>query len=220
MLAHKRATRELCARDHQLRAVVARHGPPPLWRRSPGFATLVRIILEQQVSLGAARTMYRRLSARTGRVTPKRIAALGVPGLRRLGLTGQKAAYCDGLAHAILDDGLDLRAIAVAPAGVGRSRLLQVRGIGPWSVDVYYLFALRHPDIWPEGDLALAQAMHHVKALSGLPGAAEQEAIALQWKPFRSVAARILWHHYLSTRQTRPVSRRKDGPHGRSTVAG
>ncbi len=219
-LAYKRATRALCARDRHLRAVVARHGPPPLWRRSPGFATLVRIILEQQVSLAAARTMYRRLSAHVGRVTPMHVAALGVPGLRRLGLTRQKAAYCDGLAHAILDGGLDLRAIAAAPAGVGRTRLLQVRGIGPWSVDVYYLFALRHPDVWPQGDLALAQALHHVKALSARPSTAEQEVIALQWKPFRSVAARILWHHYLSTRQTRAVSGRKDGSQGRSTVAG
>ena len=164
--------------------------------------------------------MYRRLSAHAGRVTPRRIAALGVPGLRRLGLTRQKAAYCDDLARAILDGGLDLRAIAAAPAGIGRTRLLQVRGIGPWSVDVYYLFALRHPDVWPHGDLALAQAMHHVMALSGRPGAAEQEAIALQWKPFRSVAARILWHHYLSTRKLRPESRRKSGSQGRRTVEG
>jgi DNA-3-methyladenine glycosylase II len=84
--------------------------------------------------------------------------------------------------------------------GAGRAHLLGVRGIGPWTTDVYYLFALRHPDVWPRGDLALAQAMHEVKQLPARPGSHDQERVARRWAPYRSVAARILWHHYLSTR--------------------
>lgn len=196
-------TRVLCAADRHLATVVRRFGTPPMWARRPGFATLVSIILEQQVSLAAARTLYRRIEARTAGVTPAAIEALGVGGLRQLGLTGQKAAYCEGLARLVSEGTLNLSAIARLPDAEGRERLLRVRGLGPWSVDVYFLMALRRPDVWPAGDLALAHAMRRVKQLRRLPDAAQQERISARWAPFRSVAARILWHHYLSTQSSR-----------------
>jgi DNA-3-methyladenine glycosylase II len=189
--------RELAARDPELAAILARHGTPPMWGRRPGFATLVHIVLEQQVSIAAARTLFRRLGARIGGVTPQNIAARGARGLHRLGLTRQKASYCHGLALAVLGGGLDLGAVARAPDDEGRAALLALRGIGPWSVDIYYLMALRRPDVWPEGDLALAAALVEVKRLRRRPDREAQRRISAAWAPWRSVAARLLWQHYL-----------------------
>jgi len=133
-------------------------------------------------------------------MTPDTVYAQQVTGLRDLGLTRQKAAYCHGLAERILDGRLDLSGIARGADDLGRRALLAVPGLGPWSVDIYYLMALRRPDVWPRGDLALAAAMHEVKGLKALPSKAEQERIACDWAPYRSIAARLLWMHYLDAR--------------------
>jgi DNA-3-methyladenine glycosylase II len=171
-----------------------------MWGRRPGFATLIRIILEQQVSLAAARTMYLRLFGHLGGVDPDRIARLGVAGLRRLGFTRQKASYCHELATRVRCGELDLSRIARADDGWGRRQLLEVRGLGPWSVDIYYLMALRRPDVWPSGDLALAEAAYRVKRLPARPRTEVLQRLAERWAPWRSIAARVLWQHYLATR--------------------
>ena len=199
----RQGVRWLAAHDDDLATVFRRTGFPPIWGRRPGFSTLVRIILEQQVSLGAARTMYGRLGAHTGGVTAGGVARLGEEGLRSLGFTRQKARYCHGLAERVRSGALDLRAVASAPDEAGRQLLLAVPGLGPWTVDIYYLMALRRPDVWPRGDLALALALREVKRLPAVPSSAEQEQIASAWAPWRAVAARLLWKHYLTTpRQT------------------
>ncbi|MEO8138093.1 MAG: DNA-3-methyladenine glycosylase 2 family protein [Gemmatimonadota bacterium] len=190
----------LCRRDPDLAAIVRRFGAPPLWGRRPGFQTLVRIILEQQVSLAAARTMYLRLMRRVGQISPASIEQLGISGLRGLGLTGQKAGYCHELAARLGAGELDLPSITRAPDHVGRQILLGIRGIGPWTADIYYLMALRRPDVWPHGDLALASVVASIKGMRSRPDAARLTRLAEQWSPWRSVAARILWHHYLSSR--------------------
>jgi DNA-3-methyladenine glycosylase II len=195
-----RAVEVLSARDPDLAAIARRHGPPPLWGRQPGFPTLVRIILEQQVSLAAARTMYLRLHAHSGGVTPERIERLGPDGLRSLGFTRQKAAYCHGLAARIGQGELDLSRLAGGADDEGMTRLREVPGLGPWSVDIYYLMALRRPDIWPRGDLALATALAKVKRLRSRPTAERQARFAAGWAPWRSVAARMLWQDYLAAR--------------------
>jgi DNA-3-methyladenine glycosylase II len=195
------ATEQLARSDADLAGIVRELGPPPFWGRRPGFATLVRIILEQQVSLASARSMFERLTGTVGAVTPETVGRLGASGLRRLGFTGQKAAYCSGLADAIRRGALDLGVIARSGDDAGRRALLQVRGLGPWSVDVYYLIALRRPDVWPRGDLALADAVHRVKRLRARPDHLRLSRMAERWAPWRSVAARILWHHYLSQRK-------------------
>lgn len=186
--------------DPDLAGIFERLGEPPLWGRRPGFPTLIQIILEQQVSLAAARTVYLRLHARLGGITPARIHAMQVAGLRDFGLTRQKAGYCFGLATRILDGTLNLRRVARGPDEEGRNALLAVPGLGPWSVDIYYLMALRRPDVWPQGDLALAAALHEVKGLDARPSKHQQHALALAWVPWRSVAARMLWAHYLAVR--------------------
>lgn len=191
--------RTLAARDHDLARLLRRHGVPPMWGRRPGFAALVQIILEQQVSLAAARTLFRRIDAALGGVTPRTVHARAIDGLRGLGLTRQKATYCHGLAERILDGELDLSAVARGPDEAGQRALLAVPGIGPWTVAIYYLMALRRPDVWPPGDLALAAALRRAKALGALPSPTDQHALAAGWSPWRSVAARLLWQDYLAT---------------------
>lgn len=195
--------RRLTQTDPDLAAVAARLGVPPLWGRRPGFETLVRIVLEQQVSLASAQNLHRRLRARVGAITPGTIHALGEDGMRQTGLTRQKARYCFGLAQRLRDGRLDLAALARGPDDKGRRTLLAVPGLGPWSVDIYYLMALRRPDVWPAGDLALASALREVKRLERLPDAPTQAALAQSWSPWRAVAARLLWAHYLDARERR-----------------
>lgn len=195
------ATGELAARDRLLAGIRDRLGTPPMWSRRPGFATLVRIILEQQVSLAAARTLYRRLEAHLGGMTAARLAAASVTELREFGLTRQKAGYCHGLALRVLDGRLALAAVARAGDEAGRGALLAVPGLGPWSVDIYWLMALRRPDVWPTGDLALAVALRDLKRMKHLPRPDEQQRLARRWSPWRSVAARMLWAHYLDARK-------------------
>ncbi len=196
----------LCAADRDLAAIVRRHGPPPLWARRPGFATLVRIVLEQQVSLASALAIYQRLRAAAGHVTPRAVAAIGIHGLRELGVTRQKAAYCHGIARQILGGRLPLARIGRLDDLEARAALVSVRGVGPWTADVYLLMALGRPDVWPAHDLALLRALQRAKRLRRFPSADRAAALALRWTPWRSVAARILWHAYLSERSLTPES--------------
>lgn len=202
--ALRRGAEQLADIDPDLGAVLDRLGVPPMWERDPGFPTLIHIILEQQVSLAAARTMYVRLTDHLGSLTPEAVQAIQPSGLRELGLTRQKAGYCHGLAVRLLDGHLDLAAVANLPDAQGRQLLLAVPGLGPWSVDIYYLMALRRPDIFPQGDLALAAALREVKHLAVRPTRQEQQRLATAWAPWRSVAARILWAHYLAARGRYP----------------
>jgi DNA-3-methyladenine glycosylase II len=197
--------RELAARDSDLARVLERLGAPPIWGRRPGFPALVRIILEQQVSLRSADAMFRRLDTHLGGVIPVAFAEAGVLGLRGLGVTRQKAAYLHGLATRLANGTLDLAAVSRAADEVGRRTLLDIPGLGPWSVDIYYLMALRRPDVWPRGDLALATALRDLKGLRALPSHRQQLEFAVQWTPWRSVAARILWALYLSERRKKSV---------------
>jgi DNA-3-methyladenine glycosylase II len=192
-------------KDRELAAVQDRLGVPPMWGRRPGFATLVQIILEQQVSIVAARTLYRRVVAALGSMTEQNVRKCGEAGLRKLGLTGQKARFCHGLASRMLEGSLDLSRVARLPDEEGRALLMSIPGLGPWSVDIYYLMALRRPDVWPRGDLALATALRDLKHLKAIPGRDEQAEMSAAWSPWRSVAARLLWAHYLEARgQYRP----------------
>lgn len=192
------AVRQLAAIDPDLAGIAERHGPPPLWAREPGFETLVRIILEQQVSLASAEAARERLVRAAGVIEPDAIVRVGDEALREAGLTRQKARYLSGLARDVLEGRLDLEAIAVADDDEARARLTSVLGIGRWTADIYLLMALGRPDIWPTGDLALAGAMRRARGLAALPSAAEQTAIAEPWRPWRAVAARLLWHAYLA----------------------
>ncbi len=195
----------LVSQDDALAQAVTRFGPPPLWHRRPCFATLVRIILEQQVSLAAARAVFKRLTAMVVPFSAARFRQIGDSQLAAAGLTRQKRAYSRALAEAIATRRLRLRTIAVLPDAEARGALMAIKGIGPWTADIYLLLALRRPDIWPRGDLALNKALMAVKNLGERTLEADLAAVAAAWRPWRAVAARILWHYYLSSRgQTAP----------------
>lgn len=195
------AVQALSARDAALAQLVERHGPPPLWVRPEGFVTLARIILEQQVSLESATSLFRRLDAQLpDGLTPGRIIASGADGLRALGVTRQKAAYLFALAEQVVEGRLDLAAMGAEPDDVVLSKLQRVPGIGPWTAQVYLLFALGRPDAWPPGDLALHAALKDVRGLPHVPTSNEAVHLARLWSPHRATAARILWHAYLRRR--------------------
>ncbi|MBT3345454.1 MAG: DNA-3-methyladenine glycosylase 2 family protein [Gemmatimonadetes bacterium] len=194
----RQAVNELSRVDPDLAAIAQRHGPPPLWSKRPGFATLALMILEQQVSLKAARTIYKRLQRQVGgRVTAPRIAACSIEDLRAAGITGGKSSYIIGLAQAVMTGDIDLAALAHLDDDEVRCQLTALRGIGPWTADVYLLMVLRRPDVWPVGDLALAISMERVKRMRQRPDADQQQRTSRSWRPWRSVAARLLWQDYL-----------------------
>ena len=190
----------LAERDSDLYRIRDRLGYPPLWAREPGFASLVHIILEQQVSIKAAATMFQRLASHLGSVTPELVQKAGESELRQVGLTRQKARYCVELANRVASGALELSKLDTLDDAQGRSHLLDIPGLGPWTVDVYYMMALRRANVWPQGDLALASAIQDIKQLEARPTRDEQLVFAEQWKPWRAVAARMLWMHYLDAR--------------------
>jgi DNA-3-methyladenine glycosylase II len=194
------ATHRLARSDRRIGALVRRYGPPPLWARPRGFPTLLRIILEQQVSLASARAMYLRLLAQLPAVTPATVLDLGTGRLRQIGFTRQKAGYAVALAGWVEDGRLPLARLHRHSDTDAYARLTAVPGIGPWTAAIYLLMALRRPDVWPPGDLALHKAMGRLAGVTRVPSAAQAEAMAERWRPFRAVAARILWHAYLSER--------------------
>jgi len=187
--------------DKDLARINAELGPPPMWARKPGFPTLVHIILEQQVSLASARAALIKLKEVTLAVTPEKFLELSDRELKKIGFSRQKTSYCRGLALSILNDEIDLAALDSMDDPSVRSTLMKVKGIGPWTADIYLLMALLRPDIWPLGDLALASAIRELKALSSRPDPEELDRIASPWRPWRAVAARLLWHYYLSKRR-------------------
>ena len=184
--------------DPDLSQILSKFGPPPMWMREPGFPTLILIILEQQVSLASARAAYDRLREAASPLTPVRFLELGDATLRDIGFSRQKAAYGRGLAKALVSGHLNLDMLAMMPDMNVRAELIKIKGIGPWTADIYLLMALGRPDIMPSADLALATAAQKVMGLATRPTPDELNTISKNWKPWRAVAARILWHYYLS----------------------
>jgi DNA-3-methyladenine glycosylase II len=192
--------RMLADRDTHLAGVVRKYGQPPLWIREPGFPTLVYIILEQQVSLASARAAFDRLNAAVQPVTPRRFLNLTDADLLRIGFSRQKTLYTRLLAESLSRRHFDLRYLHHLHDDAARKMLTAFKGIGNWTADIYLLSALRRPDIWPVGDLALATAVQEVKHLRHRPSPERLEKLSQPWRPYRAVAARLFWHAYLSRR--------------------
>jgi DNA-3-methyladenine glycosylase II len=194
----KRSARALVASDPALGAIVERHGLPAFWARQPGFATLLLLILEQQVSLASAKAAYDRVDARVGGVTPAALLELSDAELRADGFSRQKTRYARALATAIVTGELELERVGVLDDDGVRAELVALPGIGPWTAEVYLLSALRRPDTWPVGDIALQEAARRALGLAARPTSLELEMIGERWRPHRATAARLLWHLYLS----------------------
>ena len=195
------AAESIASMDQDFARTLAHLGPPPLWAREPGFVTLVRIILEQQVSLASADAMFQRLEKNSSPITPAAVIVAGQPFLRSFGVTRQKAAYFINLAQALEAGDLDLQALAEDSDETAIERLTSVKGIGQWTAKIYLLMALRRPDVWPVGDVALATAYKNLKGKPKRPTQPELSEIALAWRPHRATAARMLWHYYLGGMQ-------------------
>jgi DNA-3-methyladenine glycosylase II len=201
--AFAEGVRVLVDRDAHLAEVVQKYGAPPLWVREPGFPTLVYIILEQQVSLASAKAAFDRLSAAVRPLTPRRFLKLTDDQLLRIGFSRQKTLYTRLLAESLARGYFDLRNLHDLHDDAARKMLVAFKGIGNWTADIYLLSALRRPDIWPVGDLALATAVQEVKRLRQRPSPEKLEKMSAPWKPWRAVAARLFWHHYLCKRGQR-----------------
>jgi DNA-3-methyladenine glycosylase II len=187
--------------DPDLARVVSELGKPPLWAREPGFPTLVLIILEQQVSLASARAAFKRLQDAANPLSPKRFLEFDDRELKTIGFSRQKSLYCRDLAGAIIRGNLHLAKLHELEDSTVRSRLMEMKGIGTWTADIYLMMAMLRPDVWPSGDLALATATQELKRLHSRPAPEKLDEIARPWRPWRAVAARILWHHYLSKKR-------------------
>ena len=198
------AVAELAARDPGLATIAARFGVPPLWAREPGFPTLVHLILEQQVSLASAKAAFDRLVVATDPLTPASLLRLDDAELLAIGFSRQKARYSRALAESVTSGVLDLDALPGLEDDEVDRRLTTVPGIGPWTATIYRLMVLLRPDAWPVGDIALAQAVAETRGLADRPTQDDLRAIAEDWRPWRAVAARMLWHHYLNQVRVRP----------------
>jgi len=190
----------LAKQDKHLASILKRHGPPPLWGRPQGFATLAQIILEQQVSLASAASVFGRLSRAINPFDPLNVIQAGELEVRALGVTRQKASYLVRLAESLERRELRLRTLSKLDDQQAKLALMRVKGIGSWSADIYLLMALRRADIWPAGDLALATTVRELKRLRTRPSEQRLAAVAEPWRPYRAVAARMLWQHYLAKR--------------------
>jgi DNA-3-methyladenine glycosylase II len=189
--------------DAALGASVERYGPPPLWARDPSFATLVHLILEQQVSLASAQAAFDRLRLAVDPLAPAAFLELDDAQLLAIGFSRQKARYGRALAAALAAGSLDLDRLEEVDDDEVDRRLTALPGIGPWTATIYRLMVLLRPDAWPVHDIALAQALAEVHGLERRPAPEAMLDLAEGWRPWRAVAARLLWHHYLSTRAAR-----------------
>jgi DNA-3-methyladenine glycosylase II len=175
-------------------------GPPPLRWREPGFAGLVAIIVSQQVSVASANAMVARLHAAFSPLDAAGVLAADEAKLKACGLSQAKMNALRALAEATAN-GLDLAALAALDAEAAHDALIAVKGIGPWTADLFLLFCLGHPDAFPAGDLALQEAARLALGLKQRPDARKLEEIAERWRPLRGVAARLLWAYYRGVKQ-------------------
>jgi len=197
----KRVCLKLSQDHEELAFVYNTYGVPPLWDRPAGFGTLLNIILEQQVSLASAKACFDKLAAYIGEVTPANLLTINDSTLRTIGFSRQKAAYARHLSGAILEKRIDLDGLHKLPDSGVKAELIRLKGVGEWTADVYLLMAMLRPDVMPRGDIALHAAYQKLTQAEKRPGPDEFVVLAEKWKPFRSVAARLLWHFYLSERR-------------------
>ncbi len=207
------AARHLVAAEPRFAPLVERHGLPALTPTRDPFASLGRAIIYQQLAGAAAATIYRRFCALFGSARfprPARLATASVDELRPAGLSRSKALALLDLAAHFRDGRVAPRALLAADDAAVRAMLLPIRGIGPWSVDMFAMFGLCRPDVWPTGDLGVRQGLAHFLRLRAPPEPARMERLAAPWRPYRSVAAWYMW---------RAVEDRRERDRGRGQTA-
>ncbi|HVW62620.1 MAG TPA: hypothetical protein VHC48_21365 [Puia sp.] len=200
---NKRNFKDICNKlassDEDLAMIVRTHGYPPMWTRQNSFETLVHIILEQQVSLASALAALNKLRQRLGQINPVSFLALTDEELKACYFSRQKTVYTRGLAQEILEGRLILDVLETLSDEEVRAKLITLKGVGNWTIDVYLMFVLQRADIFPIGDLAAINALRRVKRLPKDTPKDHLQELTVGWQPYRSVATMLLWHLYLSS---------------------
>ena len=201
----ERAIAALVAADPRWAPVAARSGPPPLRRRDGGFAGLAQIIVSQQVSVASAAAIYGRLAAIGDPFDHMTVLRARKDKLLRVGLSNAKIKTLKAIAKAIESGTIDLAALHDLPADDAHAALVALHGIGPWTADIYLLTCIGHADAWPAGDLALQEAARVAFGLRKRPTTKEMGPLAERWRPYRAVAARLLWTYYRAVKKREGV---------------
>jgi DNA-3-methyladenine glycosylase II len=176
--------------------VLRRHGEPPSRKRRGGFETVLKIIVQQQVSIASAEAIWHRLRLGLGIINPEAVLAREDEALRAFGLSRQKAAYARSLAKAVVSGHLNFRRLRGMADEAVIEYLVQIKGIGRWTAEVYLLAVMQRPDIWPTADIALMEGARNLLDLAQRPTIKEMAPLAEPWRPYRTYAARLLWLHY------------------------
>ena len=176
--------------------VLRRHGEPPSRKRRGGFETVLKIIVQQQVSIASAEAIWHRLRLGLGIINPEAVLAREDEALRAFGLSRQKAAYARSLAKAVVSGHLNFRRLRGMADEAVIEDLVQIKGIGRWTAEVYLLAVMQRPDIWPAADIALMEGARNLLDLAQRPTIKEMTPLAEPWRPYRTYAARLLWLHY------------------------
>jgi DNA-3-methyladenine glycosylase II len=194
----------LVRRDKRLKAVAKVAGVLPLRRRAPGFGGLARIITGQQLSVASADAIWSRFALAFPEMTADAVLKARVPRFRKAGMSAAKIKTLRAIASAVRD-GLDLDMLAHMPAEEAHAQLTAIHGIGPWTADIYLLFCLGHPDVFPAGDLALRVAVGDAFGMDGPVAPAPLAEMAEAWSPWRSVAATLFWAYYAARRKQKAL---------------
>lgn len=187
-------------------AIIAKTGLPPLRRREGGFSGLSAIIVSQQLSVASARAVWARVESVLSPLTPERVLAATDEEMRLSGLSRPKQRTLRAVAAAVATGGLDLDRLELATPEFVHEHMTAVSGIGPWTADVYLLFCLGHRDGFAAGDLAIQEAARVAFSLPARPKPAELAAMAEAWRPWRGVAARLLWAYYALLKQREGIN--------------
>jgi DNA-3-methyladenine glycosylase II len=190
------AVARLLAADKRLHPIVKRVGPlPHRKRREEGFEALVSIVVNQQLSVAAADTIFGRVKAKVAPFTPEQLLATESEVLRACGLSGPKQKHMKSIASAIVDGTLDLKRVRTMHDDDARAHLIAVKGIGPWTADIYLMSSLGRADIWPVADVGLQAAIYRALNLRKRPNEKQMERLSKDWRPWRTIVARMLWIH-------------------------
>jgi DNA-3-methyladenine glycosylase II len=204
------AVKGLRAADKRLHPVIKRVGPLPHRKhREEGFEALVSIVVNQQLSVAAADTIFGRVKDKVAPFTPEQLLATESEVLRACGLSGPKQKHMKSIASAIVDGSLDLKRVRNMHDDDARAHLVAVKGIGPWTADIYLMSSLGRADIWPVADVGLQAAIHRAFGLRKRPNEKQMEKLSKDWRPYRTVAARMFWIHEDGIRAEKKVAEAK-----------
>lgn len=190
----------LAKKDKDLARIIQEHGYPPMWVRPNTFQTMVLFILEQQVSLASAYAAFKKLRDKIGFVTPEKILRMTDGEMRACYFSRQKIVYARELAAAVKKRQVSFRKMNTLHDDVVRDHLIQLKGIGHWTIDVYLMHALQRTDLFPLGDIALVNSLKEIKKLPKDVSREKMLKIAEPWRPYRTIASMILWHSYIKKR--------------------